>query len=163
MVSPELIRRYTLFADLSMEQIVELSQLADEVSVDAGHTFFREGDDLDALFIVLDGEVATVVELIEKGKPAVIAELTARERDVVISTIGHGEVFAWSSLIPPYQATATVKAITPCRVLTLDCVDLRERFEDEPRFGYLLMRRAAEGMRDRLRDMRIEALAYAAE
>lgn len=163
MVSPELIRRYPLFADLSMEQIVELAQLADEVPVEAGHPFFREGDALDNLYIVLEGEVATVVELIAKGKPAVIAELTAREREVIIHTIGQGEVFGWSALIPPYEATATIKAVKPGRVLSIDCADLRERFEEDTRFGYLMMRRAAQGVRDRLRDMRIEALAHAAE
>ncbi len=162
MVSPEIIRRYAYFAGLTSEQIVRMATAADEQEVTAGHYFFREGDMLDSFYIVLEGEVATVIELIAKGKPAVIAELTEREREVTISTIGRGEAFAWSALIPPYTATITVRALTDCRLLTFNCVDLRQQFETDPSFGFLLTQRAAQGLRDRLRDMRIEALTLVA-
>ena len=46
MVSPELIRRYPFFAGLDYDHIVKLSKVADEKSVEAGHCFFHETDDL---------------------------------------------------------------------------------------------------------------------
>ncbi len=162
MVSPEMIRRYTYFAGLTSEQIVRLATVADEQEVAAGHYFFREGDMLDSFYIVLEGQVVTVIELIAKGKTSAIAELTEREREVTISTIGRGEAFAWSALIPPYTASITVRALSDCRLLAFNCVDLRQQFETDPSFGYLLTQRAAQGLRDRLRDLRIEALTLAA-
>ena len=163
MVSPELLRRFPLFAGLDADQITALAKVSDELEVEAGHCFFHEGDELDTLYLVLEGEVGSVIELIEKGRPAIIASFTERERGVVVSTIGPGEVFAWSALVPPHNATTMVKALSASRVLAIDCVDLRDRFDDDPRFGFILMQRAAQGLRDRLRDMRMETLALMSE
>ncbi len=159
MVSPELLRRFPLFAGLDADQIMKLAKASDELTVEADHCFFRKGDELDTLYIVLEGEVGSVIELIEKGQPAIIASFSERNREIVVSTIGAGGVFAWSALVPPHTATTMVKARTASRLLAIDCVDLRNQFATDPHFGFIMMQRAAQGLRDRLRDMRMETLA----
>ena len=148
MVSPELLRRYPFFAGLDMDQITILAKAAEEMRVEEGHYFFHEGDELDHFYLMVEGAVAIVIELPEQDK------------EVVISTIGPGEVFAWSGLVPPHQATASGKAMTSCRVVAFDCRELREEFEKDCRFGYLMMQKAAQVIRQRLRDTRIQSLAY---
>ena len=78
--------------------------------------------------------------------------------DVVISTIEPGEIFGWSALVAPYKATAGGKAITPCRVVVFDCQELRNQLEEDCQFGYLMMKKIAQIMRDRLHNLRIEFL-----
>lgn len=163
MISPELLRRYRFFAGLSMDHITTLARAAEEEAVDEGHYFFREGDDLRCLCIVLEGAVAVVMELPDQTVAQPLSgQLTGdlETKDLVISTVGPGEAFAWSSLVPPFEATASVKATTQCRVIHIDAATLREAFEGDCEFGYLMMQKTAQVIRDRLHATRIQALPY---
>ncbi len=162
MVSPELIRRYPFFAGLNYQHIVTLAKVADEQSVETGHYFFHEGDEMGHFYLVVEGAVAVIVEVPDQDVAHEISgQLTGKlkTRDVTVSTVGTGDVFGWSGLIPPYQSTAGAKAIMPCRVLVFDCRELRPIFEEDCRFGYVMTQKAAQVIRERLRDTRIESLA----
>ncbi|MGQ9681819.1 MAG: Crp/Fnr family transcriptional regulator [Anaerolineae bacterium] len=151
MVSPELLRRYPFFSGLDEERLVFLAKAAREESVAPGEYFFQDGDTLNNLYILVDGEVV------------ITATLPAQKREIVLSTISPGEVFAWSALVPPYQATSAAKAVSPCRVIALDCAPLRARFDEDCALGYVIMARLAQVMRDRIRAMRMETIACLAE
>lgn len=43
--------------------------------------------------------------------------------------------------------------MAPCHVLRFDYRRLQQRFEDDTLFGYLMMQKAAQGMRERLHDL----------
>ncbi len=162
MISPELIRRYPFFAGLNHHYTLTLAQCADELSVEPGHCFFQEGDELNKLYLILEGTVAIVIDVPDRALEQPLAwQLKGRlnSRGITVSTVGTGEVFAWSALIPPHKATAGAKAITPCRVIALDCEELQPIFEDDCKLAYLMTLKAAQIVRERLRDMRIESLA----
>jgi CRP-like cAMP-binding protein len=163
MISPELIRRYPFFAGLSHEQMVTLAKVADEVSAEAGYYFFHEGDELKNFYLVLEGVVAIVLELPDQAVEQPLSEQLSgklQTKDVITSAIGPGEVFAWSALVPPHGASAGGKATTSCRVISFDCQQLMPIFESDCQFGYLMMQKAAQVIRERLRDIRIESLAH---
>lgn len=163
MISPELIRRYPFFASLSHEQIVTLAKVADEVTVETDHYFFHEGDNLDNFYLVLEGVVAIVVEVPDRDVEQKVSEQLTGElqtKEVVTSAVGPGEVFGWSALVSPHQATTSGKATTPCRVVTFDCQQLLEIFEEDCQFGYVMTQKIAQIVRERLRDVRIESLAH---
>jgi CRP-like cAMP-binding protein len=165
MVSPELIRRYPFFAGLDYDHIVQLAKVADERSVDTEHCFFHESDDLKSAFLVLEGAVALVFEVPDQEvEQQVSGQLTGelKTKDITVSTVGTGDAFGWSGLVPPYTATATAKAITPCKVLAFDSKNLLHTFDKDCRFGYKMAQKAAQVMRERLRDLRIESLAHLA-
>lgn len=149
MISPELVRRYPFFAGLNMEQITTLAKAADELSVEPGHYFFKEGEELSCFYIIYEGQVGIVVNLPSLGK------------EVAVSTLGPGDMFGWSALVPPYETTAPAKAMTRCRVFCFDCRAIRAGFSQDWQFAYIMMERTAQIIRERLRDLRIESLAYA--
>ena len=162
MISPELIRRYPFFAGLSNSYIATLAKLADEVSVDTGHCFFREGDELKKLYLVVEGAVGLVIQVPDRDKEQPLSgQLTGKltTKDITVSTVGTGGVFGWSALIASHEATAGAKALTPCRAIALDCYDLRPIFEEDRNLAYLMTLKAAQIVRGRLRDIRIETLA----
>jgi CRP-like cAMP-binding protein len=68
-------------------------------------------------------------------------------------------VFGWSALIPSHEATAGAQALTPCRTIALDCEKLQPIFEEDRNLAYLMTLKAAQIVRGRLRDIRIETLA----
>ena len=162
MVSPELIRRYPFFAGLKQQNIAALADAASAQTVDAGHIFFREGEMLESFYFLLEGAVAIVIELPDNNlKQPVSDQLLGafHTRDVVVSTVGPGDVFGWSGLVPPHTTSAKAKTLTKCRVLAFDCTALLHDFNEDCEFGYLMMQRAARIIRNRLHDMHIQSLA----
>jgi CRP/FNR family cyclic AMP-dependent transcriptional regulator len=166
MVSPELIRRYAFFAGLDYAHLVQLSKVAQERTIDEGHYVFHEGDELEFFYLILEGAVAIVLEVPDQDvKQEISGQLTGKvkTKDVTVSTVGTGDVFGWSGLIPPHTATAGARAVTSCRVVAFDCEELWQAFEQDCQFGLIMTRKGAQVIRERLRDMRIESMAHLAE
>lgn len=163
MISPELIRRYPFFSGLNFDQITTLAMVADEVKAETGHYFFHEGDRLRKLFLVMEGKVDVAVSITDRNHVQDVAEQIMGNfttEHVAVSTIGPGQLFAWSALLPPYVSTAAARAVTPTRVLAFDSDDLYKIFQEDCTFGYLMMQKVASVIRQRLRDMRIQSLAF---
>jgi|GEM_PF-235141 len=162
MVSLDLIRGNPFFADLSTEQITILAQTAEEVMVEAEQYFFHEGDELDCFYIVIEGQVGILVDVPDPAvSQPVSRQLTGNliTKEVVVATVEPGEMFAWSALVPPHQATSSAKTLTPCRVIAFDCRELRTSFEENYALGYLMMLKATLIIRERLRAMRVESIS----
>lgn len=163
MISSELIRRYPFFEGLNHDQIEALTTAAQEITAKPGHYFFREGDTLRQLFLVIDGRVDILVSITDRSKEQAISEQLMGNfvgKDVAVSTIGVGQIFAWSALIPPRESTASARARTPCKMVAFDCDELARLFEEDRQFGYLMLQKVAVVIRQRLRDMRIQSLAF---
>ena len=166
MISPELLRRYPFFSELSHDRLVALADVAEEMTVDAGHIFFHEGEELRTFYIVLAGGVGIVLELPNNSiRHTVSSQLTGelKTRDTVASTIVPGEVFGWSGLVAPHVTTAGAMALTDCRVVSFDCRRLEVIFAEDCKFGYAVMQKIAQVVRQRLRDLRVESLAHTLE
>ncbi len=165
MISPEVLRRFPFFSRLSLAQIQILSKLATEQKFEPDHSFFREDEDAESFYLLLEGAVAIIFELPVRDVEHKLSDQFSRElktKDVVISTVGPGDVFGWSGIVPPHKATSGAKSLTTCRVIAFDCKALAEEFEKDCGFGYIMMQKAAQVISERLRDLRIESLAYAA-
>ena len=166
MISPEIIRRYPFFGRLSMDHISKLTKNADEQIVEAGHFFYHEEDDMGDFFLILEGAAAIVFELPERDVDHKISDQFLRKlqtKDVIISTLGPGDLFGLSGLIPPYRANAGAKALSPCRVIVFHSAELVKMFDEDTKFGYVMVQKAAQTLSDRLRDIRIESLATYSE
>lgn len=162
MISPEFIRRHPFFAGLSKEQIMALSKVGSEMTVEAEHYFFREGEELDHFYFVVTGKVGIVIDLPDRSVSHPISRQllgNIETTELVVSYTGPGEMFGWSALVSPHNATSSGKALTSCQVISFDCRELRKIFEKDHQFGQLMMQKAAQVIRGRLRDMRIESLS----
>ena len=162
MVSPELLRRYPFFAGLSMSQITAISQMADEQTVSEGFVFFHEEDELDSFYLLVDGEVDIFIALPDKKKTHNVADQLTGEmamQKAVVSSIVAGDIFGWSGLIPPFKATAGAIAMADCKVVVFNGRQLLDTFANDSQFAFLMTQRAAQVIRQRLHDVRLESLA----
>ncbi len=162
MVSPEVLRRWPFFAGLSHGQIEAVAKASNEREVEEGHFFFHEGDTLDGFYLTLDGKVNILMEMLERDVEHKVSEQYLRDlrtKEVVVTDVGPGSVFGWSGLVAPHTATAGAQAASDCRVVVVDTGKLLEVFEDDWRFGYAMMEKAAQVIRERLHDTRVESLA----
>jgi CRP-like cAMP-binding protein len=162
MISPELIRRYDFFAGLSPEQMIVLSNLAEERVVEENYVFFHEGDEIHEFSLVVEGAVGITIQVPDKSVEHPISkQLTSdmETKDITVTTIGSGMIFGWSAIIPPHIANATPIALTKCHLITFDCKNLENLFEKDKDLAYKITLKAAQVIRERLRDMQIESLS----
>jgi CRP-like cAMP-binding protein len=162
MISPELLRRYPFFAGFSHEQLAVLAMSADEHSVGAEHTFFHEGENLSDFFLLLEGTAVLTIKIPDRDVEQINNNhITGGfiTRDINVGTLGASEVFGWSALVPPNEPTASAKALTPCRVVVFNTEKLQQTMDEDCIFGYAMMLKVAQLVRERLRNRRIESLA----
>lgn len=162
MVPLELLRRYPFFAGFTRDQLDDLARVAEEITVEADHQFISEGERLTRFYLVLEGTIGIIIKIPDREYVQTLTRQITNDlitRDVTVSTVAEGEVFGWSALIPPNLATAIVKSLTPSRVMAFDYKQLQPIIAEDCCFGHLLTLKAAQIIRDRLRDAHIESLA----
>jgi CRP-like cAMP-binding protein len=125
------------FGHLDDSQREWLAGQATETTFGDGELVARQGSTADRFFLVLDGEL--VVEI-----PA----LTGPSLEV--TRLGPGKIFGWSWLIEPYRWHFNARAAGATRLLDFDGRAILKRAEEEPKFGYALLRRFSALMGTRL-------------
>jgi signal transduction histidine kinase len=102
------LRKIPLFADLSEEDLEQLYQMAETVSVPAGELVLQEGDQGDSLFVVLSGEL----------------EVTKRQgsQDVLLALYKPGQFFGEMALLEQAPRSASVRTLQESRLLVVSQV-----------------------------------------
>lgn len=106
-----LLQLSPLFADLHADELELLADLCQETCFDAGELIVQEGEPGDSVFILEEGE-ACVVRVDEDG----------HERE--LASMVRGQFFGEMSVIERSTRSATVVAVTDCRLLSLSTDDL---------------------------------------
>jgi CRP-like cAMP-binding protein len=162
MVSRHSLNGYPFFAGLDADYKRILAEAANRVSVKPGYYFFREGEEIDNFHLVVDGEIAIYIDVPDRNVEQTLTMQLTRElatEEITVSTVGRGEIFGWSALIPPHKSTAGAKVAKPSHVIEFNCKELRSIFKSDSYFAYLMTLKAAQVIRQRLRDRRVEMLA----
>jgi uncharacterized protein YhbP (UPF0306 family) len=98
---------YSVFRGLPRREVDTLAAKLQTVQLESGATIVRQGAPADKFFIIVDGEVEVVREV--PGQPAEkLANLKA------------GQFFGEMAILRESPRTATVKAVTPTTLLTMD-------------------------------------------
>jgi CRP-like cAMP-binding protein len=148
MISPEVLRRYPFFCCLNHDQQKAIAMVAEEIFADAGTILFQEGQPVEALYLLMEGNVDLYYAA--SGDP---------KDQFLVGEVNVGEVFSISALIEPYTLTATARVVSPSRILKVDAAALRALCEVDNRMGYLLMRQVASIALERLHYARVELAA----
>jgi CRP/FNR family transcriptional regulator, cyclic AMP receptor protein len=146
MISPEVLRRYSHFEGITEESLKRLAMIAEEKSVPANTTMFRDGDPADHLYIILSGEV-NIQYLLGNGELRTVDTLVA------------GDLLCWSALVEPYKTTAIGMTTKNSQLACLDAKKLRKLCEDDPMLGYRLTNQVAKLLAHRLESARVQLAA----
>lgn len=106
-----------------------------------GQTIFKEGDDANCFYLLLDGCVA-----LDAGFGAGLVS--------TIDRLGAGEVLGWSWLFPPYRWHFSARALEPTAAIFLYGTWLRARCDEDPVFAVEVMKRVSAVMLRRLQTTR---------
>ena len=121
------LHQVALLADLSPDDLYELSQFAQEVTIHAPDTLLQEGDRGDDLYVITSGKTETTV--MREGE------------DYVIGTAEPGTVIGEMAVIDGYSRSATVRASTRnVHLLRISGADFRHLLAHRPDLSAQVMR-----------------------
>lgn len=143
MISPELLRRFKLFAGLPPEIFTEIAQFCEETSLEPETYLFEQKGTADEVYLILEGTADLLMDMDETGA-------TRTE----IETVVVGEVVGWSALVEPHVYQLSAVATSQIKVIVINAVKLRDYLAAKPEWGYLLMMRLAQVIGERLGNMR---------
>ncbi len=133
-----MVARVPLFARLDALGVTRITNLLKARSVVPGAVIMRRGEVADSMFFITSGEV-------EVTGPSWTA------------TLGEGDFFGEVALVRETPRTATVRALTQCRLLVLGAQDFRDLLEADPELRDEISRVAL----DRLAEQDGEAAGHA--
>ncbi len=130
---------------LQQNHLETLASIATQVTFSEGATLFREGDVSELVYLIEEGEVDLETKVPGHGQ-------------VVIHTVGPGQLLGWSSLFPPERKTAGARATKPTQAIAINATDLRKLCDSDCDLGCKIMWRVAEVISTRLRVARAQIL-----
>jgi CRP-like cAMP-binding protein len=141
MISPETLRFFPLFSGQDFYMLKEIALLAQEMELAEGEWLFRERQDATKLYLVRDGAISLCVYLHLNG---------CGQHLETMSPVGRGEIVGWSALVKPYEYTLGARAVRNSRLIAIEAAPLRQLLDDNPLFGYHMLKKLAEAMGERL-------------
>ena len=122
---------------MSSACVARLARMARTYEAPAGSQLLREGDVTGELSVLLRGRVA-------------LSERVPGHDTVTLMTVEPGDIFGWTALLAPYQATLTVTATEPVEVVAFDGARLREALRTDEMLAACVFRQAFDAVAHRL-------------
>jgi len=143
MISTETLSQFNLFNGLPESLLKEIAAISNEVPVKKGEFIFREGEKADKLHFLLRGSVALRVKL------------TSRPDSVTVSFVSSPyQSFGWSGVVAPHHYTSSAECDEDSELLIIPADPFMNLLEQNPEYGFTVMKRIAEIIADRLRNSR---------
>jgi CRP/FNR family cyclic AMP-dependent transcriptional regulator len=126
---------------LEKEQRDKIAAISTYVTFSEGANIFREGDASELVYLIMEGEVSLTTQVPGHGQ-------------VIILTLGPGQLLGWSSLFLPQKKTAGARTTKPTKAVAINATQLLELCQADSQLGYAIMWRVAEIISNRLRAAR---------
>jgi CRP/FNR family cyclic AMP-dependent transcriptional regulator len=132
-------KKIFIFQDLDEDELQRVLQLARHRSFFANSVIIKEGESGDSMFIMCEGEVN-----ITKRLTLVLDQDLPKEKRMVRLKAEDGVSFGEMALLENDTRTATVTALTDCRLLELHRDDFLKFIQDHSATGCKIMLRLAQ-------------------
>jgi len=152
MLSPELLRRYPFFGQLTEAQLKDIAMIAEEINLAKGAEIYQEGSKADRLYLLMQGSVDLYFTAEAEGDKDFTKEF-------LVGEINPGDIFGVSALIDPYKHTATAKADQNIQIISIDAVAFRSLLGQDIKISSVIMHQVAKECAERLRLTRIQLAA----
>jgi CRP-like cAMP-binding protein len=129
------LQKYSLFGGLLTEQIEGILPLLEEESYKQGEEIIVEGAPNDKIRFILDGRVAVV------------------KQGIVLEEFGEGDAFGEMEVLEVMPSAATIRTLSPLRVIAISNKALREIYKYDLKTFALIIMNLARDLSRRLRHM----------
>lgn len=138
------LRNHPFLENLDPAYIEKLTALAFEVHFKEDQVIFREFDPSSFFYLITEGRVSL--------------EISAAGRTIRILTIGPGEELGWSSLMTNVNKQFAARSLEPVTAIAFDGARVMAACEEDPRFGFIIMRQVLSTVSERLRATRLQVI-----
>jgi len=134
----EQLKKFTIFSDLTDDELNHFSDALKEVKMEKGQQFITEGEEGDCIYLLLEGEVQINQALtLSMNK----SESDNREKAILKLSSDINPLFGEMSMFNEGdRRTANVRAETTCILVKLDKSDLYNICEKNPNVGFKVKR-----------------------
>ena len=130
----EVVRRAPLFTALDEAAAGSLRASMDSVKIAKGSILFKEGDEGEHLYVIVDGKLK-------------LGTSSGDGRENLLSILGPGEMFGELSLFDPGPRTSTATAVTDARLLSLSHEKVIPWLKQNPEVSLQLLTRLSQRLR----------------
>ena len=135
MVDSRALQKHSLFGGLETDQIDSILHLMCEEVYGPNESIISEGEPNGKIFFIIEGKVS-----VNRG-------------DVLLSHFGEGEAFGEMEVLDVMPAAATIKCLTPVKLMSLSNKALREVYRLDLKIFSLIIMNLARDVCRRLRRM----------
>ena len=126
----EYLSTHEFFSEFSDDDLKFLCECSSMREIKKGQILFLQGENADKFYVVRNGRISLQM-------PAIMGPT------LEIQTVDEDQVLGWSWLISPYQWNFQTKAEDDSELLQFDGAAILARCEQEPKFGYELLKKFA--------------------
>ena len=130
----EVVRRAPLFTALDEAAALSLRASMDTVKIAKGSILFKEGDDGEHLYVIIDGKLK-------------LGTSSGDGPENLLSILGPGEMFGELSLFDPGPRTSTATAVTDAKLLSLSHEKVIPWLKQNPEVSLQLLTRLSQRLR----------------
>jgi CRP-like cAMP-binding protein len=142
MVSTDWLKKTELFGTLSESQLNILLSHSSVESLPEGKIIFRQGDEANHLYVLIEGMIDLSVK-------------TGEKVDFLTSKIEkEGSAYGIPCLIEPFRYNVTATCLKPSKVLVIHAGRVRMEMEKDPKMGMEIMKKLVTIYFNRLNEMR---------
>ncbi len=140
MVSPQILKSFSLFRELGQTELAEIARLCRERTYENGSVIFTIGGSASDVYLLATGKVDIQIEF----------KIHDYETVATVYTVEKGEIFGWSALVPPHRLTASARCEGKADVIMINGKELVEFLEKDRRIGYVVMKNLSALISSRL-------------
>ena len=135
-VNINLVRDIPLFRDLTKEEIKQIAEITEEIKLPKNSFLFRQGDEADSFYIILEGEVE------------VIKVFSDKEQKLV--NMSKGAIIGEMAFLTETRRTGSVRATEQTRLIKIGKDEFKRLMKEENIAVYKLVYRIAQILSFRL-------------
>jgi CRP-like cAMP-binding protein len=141
----ETLREIRFLHDIGQMHLEQIAKIAHVRDLTAGDIVFRQGDAAQYVYMVVSGKVSLEICAAGTGCQQIL-------------TLGPGELLGWSAVLEQLSFTARARAVDATRLVEINVAQLLAMCDQDPQFGYKLMRQVAVALAKRLSATRMQLL-----
>lgn len=133
----DFLSSHAFFSGMDKRYVDFLANSVTEVQFGKGEVIFHQGDRADKFYLLRQGTVSIQV-------PALVGPV------LEIQILGKDQILGWSWLISPYRWHFLARAVEDSTIFEFDGSAILAHSDEDPKFGYELLKRFAGLMSERL-------------
>jgi len=148
MEDEKLLKAIPILRDLDEEELSQVLKIARPVQFSRGQVILNEGETGETMYMIAEGMVE-----VSKALVMMMGREDLQDRDKVLTRLSAEDhaIFGEVALFEKSKRTATVLALTDCRMLEISKPDFLRLAEENPRIGYKITRNIVQLLCSRLR------------